>query len=73
MTAKVQQGEALRLLEENDSARAAPLSNYILGPDAALDLDDIWEYIADDSSYAADQWIESGSMLRALPSSKWRV
>jgi antitoxin ParD1/3/4/toxin ParE1/3/4 len=33
------------------------VSNYILGPDAALDLDDIWEYIAADRIDAADQWI----------------
>jgi plasmid stabilization system protein ParE len=33
------------------------VSNYILGPDAALDVDDIWEYIAADSTGAADQWI----------------
>lgn len=33
------------------------MSNYILGPDADLDLDDIWEYIAADSIDAADQWI----------------
>jgi plasmid stabilization system protein ParE len=32
------------------------VSNYILGPDADLDLDDIWEYIARDSINAADQW-----------------
>ncbi|MGA3074230.1 MAG: type II toxin-antitoxin system RelE/ParE family toxin [Bryobacteraceae bacterium] len=33
------------------------MSNYILGPDADLDLDDIWEYIAADSIDAADRWI----------------
>jgi plasmid stabilization system protein ParE len=33
------------------------VSNYILGPDADLDLDDIWEYIAADSIDAADRWI----------------
>jgi plasmid stabilization system protein ParE len=34
------------------------VSNYILGPDADLDLDDIWEYIAGDSIDAADRWID---------------
>jgi plasmid stabilization system protein ParE len=33
------------------------VNNYILGPDADLDLDDIWEYIAADSIDAADRWI----------------
>ena len=33
------------------------MSNYILGPDADLDLDDIWEYIARDNIDAADRWI----------------
>lgn len=33
------------------------MSTYILGPDADLDLDDIWEYIARDSIDAADRWI----------------
>jgi plasmid stabilization system protein ParE len=31
------------------------MSSYVLGSDAALDLDDIWEYIAADS-IAADRW-----------------
>ena len=30
---------------------------YILSEDAALDLDDIWDYIAEDSIDAADRWI----------------
>jgi len=30
------------------------VSNYILGSDADLDLDDIWEYIARDNIDAAD-------------------
>ena len=34
------------------------MSDYILGPDADLDLDDIWEYIAADSVDAADRWIK---------------
>jgi len=33
------------------------VSNYILGPDADLDLDDVWEYIARDNIDAADRWI----------------
>jgi plasmid stabilization system protein ParE len=33
------------------------VSGYILGTDAALDLDVIWEYIADDNIDAADGWI----------------
>lgn len=33
------------------------MSNYILGSDADLDLDDIWEYIARDNIDAADRWI----------------
>lgn len=33
------------------------MSGYILSRDADLDLDDIWEYIAADSTDAADSWI----------------
>jgi plasmid stabilization system protein ParE len=33
------------------------VSGYILGPDADLDLDNIWEYIARDNLEAADRWI----------------
>ena len=33
------------------------MSAYVLRRDAALDLDDIWEYIAADSIDAADRWI----------------
>jgi len=33
------------------------MSGYVLGSDASLDLDDIWEYIAADSIDAADRWI----------------
>ncbi len=33
------------------------MSQYVLSVDAALDLDDIWEYIAADSIDAADRWI----------------
>jgi plasmid stabilization system protein ParE len=34
------------------------VSGYILGQDADLDLDEIWEYIARDNIDAADRWIE---------------
>jgi len=30
---------------------------YVLGSDAVLDLEDIWDYIASDSIDAADRWI----------------
>jgi toxin ParE1/3/4 len=33
------------------------MTGYVLGTDAAADLDDIWEYIAAESIDAADQWI----------------
>jgi plasmid stabilization system protein ParE len=33
------------------------VSEYILGADAVLDLEDIWEYIAADNIDAADRWI----------------
>lgn len=33
------------------------MSKYILSVDADVDLDDIWEYIAQDSIDAADRWI----------------
>ena len=33
------------------------MSGYVLGSDAVLDLEDIWEYIAADSIDAADRWI----------------
>jgi len=33
------------------------VNRYVLGEDAELDLDDIWEYIARDSIEAADRWI----------------
>jgi plasmid stabilization system protein ParE len=32
------------------------MSDYVLGPDSVLDLEDIWEYIAADSIDAADRW-----------------
>ena len=33
------------------------MSGYVLGKDADLDLDEIWEYIAADNVDAADRWI----------------
>ena len=33
------------------------MSGYVLGSDAELDLNAIWEYIADDNVDAADRWI----------------
>jgi plasmid stabilization system protein ParE len=33
------------------------VSGYVLGPDADLDLNAIWEYIAADNIAAADRWI----------------
>lgn len=33
------------------------MNGYVLSADANLDLDDIWEYIADDSIAQADRWI----------------
>lgn len=33
------------------------MSEYVLGADAVLDLEDIWDYIASDSVAAADRWI----------------
>ena len=32
------------------------MSNYVLTPEADLDLDEIWEYIAQDDIEAADKW-----------------
>jgi plasmid stabilization system protein ParE len=34
------------------------MAAYALGRDADLDLDDVWEYIAQDSIDAADRWID---------------
>ena len=34
------------------------MSAYVLGPDADLDLNDIWEYIAVDSVDTADRWVD---------------
>jgi plasmid stabilization system protein ParE len=33
------------------------MNEYVLGSDAELDLDEIWEYIAQDNIQAADRWI----------------
>jgi len=40
------------------------MSGYILSEDASFDLDDIWEYIADDNIDAVDRWIDK--LLDAL-------
>ena len=34
------------------------MRGYVLGSDALLDLDNIWEYIARDNIDAADRWME---------------
>jgi plasmid stabilization system protein ParE len=34
------------------------MSGYVLSVGAQLDLEEIWDYIADDSIGAADRWIE---------------
>ena len=34
------------------------MSGYVLARDADLDLDDIWEHIAEDDIEAADRWID---------------
>jgi toxin ParE1/3/4 len=33
------------------------MTEYVLGTGAELDLDEIWEYIAQDNIDAADRWI----------------
>jgi len=33
------------------------MKSYVLGTEAELDLNDIWEYVAQDSIDAADRWI----------------
>lgn len=33
------------------------MSSYVLSPDAAFDLEDIWDFIATDSVDQADRWI----------------
>jgi antitoxin ParD1/3/4/toxin ParE1/3/4 len=42
------------------------MSKYLLSVDADLDLDEIWEYIAQDNLDAADRWI--GVLFDALDS-----
>jgi plasmid stabilization system protein ParE len=34
------------------------MKEYVLSTGAELDLDDIWEFIAEDNIHAADNWIE---------------
>lgn len=34
------------------------MNEYVLSSGAQLDLDDIWEFIAEDNIRAADRWIE---------------
>jgi plasmid stabilization system protein ParE len=34
------------------------VTQYVLGVDAELDLEEIWDYIAEDSIDAADRWIQ---------------
>ena len=48
------------------------MSAYVLGPDADLDLNDIWEYIAVDSVDTADRWVDKlfnafEALARELP------
>jgi plasmid stabilization system protein ParE len=33
------------------------MNTYVLGTGVELDLDEIWEYIAEDNIHAADRWI----------------
>jgi len=42
------------------------MKNYVLGVGAELDLNEIWEYIANDSIDAADRWI--GKLFDAFES-----
>ena len=34
------------------------MSDFILSPAASRDLDEIWEYIAEDNLDAADRWVD---------------
>ena len=47
------------------------MNNYVLSVEADLDLDEIWEYIAQDDIDAADSWIgklfEAFEMLARMP------
>ena len=40
------------------------MTGYVLGEDADLDLDEIWEYIAADDVEAADRW--TGTLFDAF-------
>lgn len=43
------------------------MGRYIIAPDAAADLDEIWEYIARDDTDAADRFLEKlRSQIQAL-------
>jgi plasmid stabilization system protein ParE len=42
------------------------MNEYVLGAEAELDLDEIWEYIAEDNIDAADRWI--GKLFDAFES-----
>ena len=42
------------------------MNEYVLGAEAELDLDEIWEYIAEDNIDAADRWI--GKLFDAFDS-----
>ena len=42
------------------------MSGYLLSEDADVDLDDIWEYIAQDNIDAADRWV--GKLFDAFES-----
>jgi antitoxin ParD1/3/4/toxin ParE1/3/4 len=42
------------------------MNEYVLGAGAELDLDEIWEYIAEDNIDAADRWI--GKLFDAFES-----
>lgn len=44
------------------------MNGYVLSTAADLDLDDIWEYIAQDNLDAANRWIASSM----TPSTHWR-
>ena len=47
------------------------MSQFILSPEANRDLDEIWEYIAEDSIDAADRWLakleKAINMLAEMP------
>ena len=33
------------------------MNSWLLSPDAQIDLDDVWDYIAEDNIEAADHWV----------------